>query len=54
MAIGERDLMGGFAKGLKVLEAFGPDTMRSIEKQLLLAIAALRDMVGYARDDDTR
>jgi IclR family transcriptional regulator, pca regulon regulatory protein len=28
MAIGERDLMGGFAKGLKVLEAFGPERQR--------------------------
>ena len=28
MAAGERDLMGGFAKGLRVLEAFGPDRQR--------------------------
>ena len=28
MATGERDLMGGFAKGLRVLEAFGPDRQR--------------------------
>ncbi|MDQ0419341.1 IclR family pca regulon transcriptional regulator [Peteryoungia aggregata LMG 23059] len=28
MAVGERDLMGGFAKGLKVLEAFGPEHQR--------------------------
>lgn len=28
MAIGERDLMGGFAKGLKVMEAFGPERQR--------------------------
>ncbi|THV15836.1 IclR family transcriptional regulator [Rhizobium rhizophilum] len=26
--MGERDLMGGFAKGLKVLEAFGPERQR--------------------------
>lgn len=28
MTVGERDLMGGFAKGLKVLEAFGADRQR--------------------------
>jgi IclR family pca regulon transcriptional regulator len=28
MAVGERDLMGGFAKGLKVMEAFGPERQR--------------------------
>lgn len=28
MAPGERDLMGGFAKGLRVLEAFGPERQR--------------------------
>ncbi|MFN3442491.1 MAG: helix-turn-helix domain-containing protein, partial [Rhizobium rosettiformans] len=42
MAVGERDLMGGFAKGLKVLEAFGPDRQR-------LSITDASDISGLDR-----
>lgn len=42
MAAGERDLMGGFAKGLKVLEAFGPDRQR-------LSITDASDISGLDR-----
>jgi IclR family transcriptional regulator, pca regulon regulatory protein len=42
MAVGERDLMGGFAKGLKVLEAFGPDRQR-------LSITDASDLSGLDR-----
>lgn len=42
MAVGERDLMGGFAKGLKVLEAFGPERQR-------LSITDASDVSGLDR-----
>ncbi|MFN4207672.1 MAG: IclR family transcriptional regulator [Agrobacterium albertimagni] len=42
MGIGERDLMGGFAKGLKVLEAFGVDRQR-------LSISEAADLSGLDR-----
>jgi IclR family transcriptional regulator, pca regulon regulatory protein len=42
MAVGERDLMGGFAKGLKVLEAFGPERQR-------LSITDASDLSGLDR-----
>ncbi len=42
MAVGERDLMGGFAKGLKVLEAFGPERQR-------LSITDASDISGLDR-----
>ncbi len=43
MAVGERDLMGGFAKGLKVLEAFGPERQR-------LSITDASDIAGWTGD----
>lgn len=42
MAVGERDLMGGYAKGLKVLEAFGPERQR-------LSITDASDISGLDR-----
>ncbi len=42
MAVGERDLMGGFAKGVKVLEAFGPERQR-------LSITDASDISGLDR-----
>lgn len=42
MAVGERDLMGGFAKGLKVLEAFGRERQR-------LSITDASDLSGLDR-----
>lgn len=42
MAIGERDLMGGLAKGLRVIEAFGPERQR-------LSIAETAESSGLDR-----
>jgi IclR family pca regulon transcriptional regulator len=42
MAVGERDLMGGFAKGLRVIEAFGAERQR-------LSIAEAAEISGLDR-----
>ncbi|QLF68435.1 helix-turn-helix domain-containing protein [Peteryoungia desertarenae] len=42
MAVGERDLMGGFAKGLRVIEAFSAERPR-------LSIAAAAELAGLDR-----
>ena len=42
MTVGERDLMGGFAKGLRVIEAFGVERQR-------LSIAEAADISGLDR-----
>ncbi len=42
MTVGERDLMGGFAKGLRVIEAFGPERQR-------LSIAEAAEISGLDR-----
>ncbi len=42
MAVDERDLMGGFAKGLRVIEAFGPERQR-------LSIAEAAELSGLDR-----
>ena len=42
MSISERDVMGGFAKGLRVIEAFGPERQR-------LSIAEAAELSGLDR-----